>query len=130
MKGLNKAYLIGTVGRDVELLPAASGKPVVKVSLATPHARKIGEDWVDVPDWHRLTAFDRNAEYLANYARKGGNLAVECSIRPNKWTDRDNVTRYEVQLIVDRVLWYSGPKNGNPPAPPADTTPNTEEGSF
>lgn len=110
MQGLNKAYLIGTVGQDVELRALANGQPSCKVSLATPNMRRIGDDLIDVPDWHRLTAFDKNAEYLANYAKKGGSLAVECAIRPNKWTDRENITHHEVTLIVERVLWYSKPK--------------------
>ena len=129
MKGLNKAYLIGHVGQDVELRTTASGKRVARVSLATPNTRKIGEEWVDVPDWHRLVAFDKEAEFLADYARKGGTLAVECAIRPNKWTDRDNVTRYEVQLVVDRVLWLNVPKSNTPPAPtpaPDDTEGEAE----
>jgi single-stranded DNA-binding protein len=50
---------------------------------------------------------------------------VECSLRPNKWTDKDNVAHYQVNLIVDRVLWLNGKHRGAeakgaPPAPPED----------
>ena len=115
MKGLNKAYLIGNIGQDPELRATASGKQVLKLSLATPHARKVGDEWQDQPDWHRITVFDQQAEFLARYARKGDMLAVECAIRPNKWTDQANVTRYEVSIVVDKVLWLNGrARQGSP----------------
>ena len=103
MKGLNRAYLIGNLGQEPELRTSASGIPLLKLSLATPNARKVNEEWVDTPDWHRLTVFGNDAEYLARYAHKGDTLAVECAIRPNRWTDKDNVVHYEVNLIVERV---------------------------
>lgn len=108
MKGLNKAYLIGHIGQDPELRATASGKQVLKLSLATPHAKKVGDEWQEQPDWHRLTVFDQNAEFLARYAHKGDVLAVECAIRPNKWTDGNGVTRYDIAIVVERVLWLNG----------------------
>jgi single-strand DNA-binding protein len=108
VKGLNKAYLIGHIGQDPELRTTAGGKQILKVSLATPNARKVGDQWVETPDWHRITLWDKSAEFVATYAHKGDVLAVECAIRPGKWTDKDNVVHYEVNLVVDRVLWLNG----------------------
>ena len=108
--GLNKAYLIGTIGHEPELRTTAQGLPIAKVSLSTPHARKVDDAWIDTPDWHRLTLFNREAEHVARYAHKGDTLAVECAIRPQKWADKDGITHYEVALVVDRVLWLSGPR--------------------
>lgn len=111
-RGLNRAYLIGNVGQDPELRTTLGGKQIVKLSLATPNSRKVGDEWIDQPDWHRITFFDRDAEYIAKYAHKGDMLAVECAIRPNKWTDRENVTHYEVNLNVERVLWLNARGSG------------------
>lgn len=115
MKGLNKAYLIGNLGQDPELRVTASGKSLLKLSLATPNARKVGEEWVETPDWHRLSFWGKDAEYVARYAKKGDLLAVECAIRQNKWTDKDNVVHYGVDLVVDRVLMIQG-RNRRPEA--------------
>ncbi|MDP2316450.1 MAG: single-stranded DNA-binding protein [Pseudomonadota bacterium] len=112
MKGLNKAYLIGNIGQDPEMRTTATGKQLVKLSLATPFARKVGDEWVETPDWHRLTCWDKTAEFIATNARKGDVLAVECAIRPRKWTDKDNVVHYEIDLVVDRVLWLNGKHRG------------------
>ena len=110
MEGLNKAYLIGHVGRDPEEQTSASGRQTVKLSLATPNARKVGDEWVDVPDWHRLTFHDEAASHILANARKGDTLAVECSLRPRKWTDKDNVVHHEIDLVVDKVLWLNAKK--------------------
>ena len=119
MNGLNKAYLIGNIGHEPELRTSASGKPILKVNIATPFARKVDDAWIDAPDWHRLTLFDRNAEYVGRHAHKGDGLAVECAIRPNKWTDKENVVHHEVNLIVERVLWLSSRKTTAPVAVPS-----------
>ncbi|MSQ01037.1 MAG: single-stranded DNA-binding protein [Myxococcales bacterium] len=107
MNGLNKAYFIGHLGRDPEPRTTPGGTTLVRLSLATPHARKDGENWVDTPDWHRLTAFGKTAESLLRNAHKGDMIAVESVIRPNRWTDKDGKTHYEVNLYVERVLWIS-----------------------
>lgn len=128
MKGLNKAYIIGHIGQDPELRTTANGKHVLKLSVATPGRKKVGEEWQDSPEWHRLTVFDQQAEFLSRYAHKGDGIAAECSLHPNKWTDRDGVTRYEVGIYLDRVLWLNGRSRGAPvrddateavPMPPA-----------
>lgn len=107
MNGLNKAYFIGHLGRDPEPRTTKSDKTVVSVTLATPHSKKEGETWVDNPDWHRLTAFGKTAENLLRNAHKGDAMAVECVIRPSRWTDKEGHTRYEVNLYIERVLWIA-----------------------
>ncbi len=104
MRGLNKAFLIGHLGHEPELRVAPSGTAVLKINVATPASRKVNDAWIDAPDWHRLTIFGKTAEYVARTAHKGDLIAVECTVRPTRWTDRDKVTRYDVSLIVDRLL--------------------------
>ncbi len=110
MNGLNKAYLIGNLGHDPKLRATASGLAIVKLSLATKHAKKVNEQWTESLDWHRVTAFGKEAAYLSRMAHKGDVLAVECAIRPREWTDKEDKVRHEVDLIVERVLWLSTPR--------------------
>lgn len=128
MKGLNRAYLIGNLGQEPELRTAASGAVVLKLSLATPNSRKVNDTWVDTPDWHRVTAFGSDAEFLARNAHKGDTLAVECAIRPNKWTDKDGVVRYDVSLIIDRIAWL-GSRNRAQPVEPREHGEGREPGA-
>jgi single-strand DNA-binding protein len=127
MNGLNKAFLIGNLGRDPELRATATGLPVVKLALATRHAKKVNDQWVDTPDWHRVTGFGKEAEYLSRVAHKGDGLAVECAIRPRKWTDKEGKTHYEVDLIVERVLWVSSPRRAVMPLAVDEAPPVREE---
>ena len=110
MRGLNKAYLIGTIGADVEIRTSPGGATVARVSLSTPSVRSVDGEAVDVPDWHRLTAHGTEATYLADRGVKGSTLAVECVIRPNRWTDKDGHTHVDAALVVDRVLFLSAPR--------------------
>jgi single-strand DNA-binding protein len=112
MNGLNRAYFIGNLGRDPEPRTTRNDSVVVSVTLATPHVRKDGDGWVDTPDWHRLTAFGKTAEMLLRNAHKGDTMAVECVVRPNRWTDKEGQARYEVNLYVERVLWISRKRTG------------------
>lgn len=107
MNGMNKAYLLGHLGKDPEVRSTGEGASVVSFTLATPSRRKVNEEWVDSPDWHRLTAFGKEAEFLARYARKGDILCVECTIRQNKWVDREGRTHYDVNIVIQRVLWLN-----------------------
>ena len=104
MKGLNRAFLIGHLGHEPELRTTAGGSALLKISMATPNARKIGEEWVDSPDWHRLTVFGQDAEFLARHAHKGDLIGVECALRPSKWVDREGQVHHVLDLVVDRIL--------------------------
>ena len=104
MKGLNKCYLIGRVGRDIELLDTDTGV-YCKVNLATTSARKVDDEWVDKTEWFRLTAHGKEALFLAENAGKGDSLAVECSLLNHEWVDSSGVQHRDLTLRVDRVLW-------------------------
>lgn len=109
IQGLNRAFLIGTIGNEPEIRTAASGAPVLKLSLATPNTRPVrntegGETMVDVPDWHRLTLFGDHATFLGQSAKKGDILGVECSLKPGRWLDTEGTVHYSLDLIVERIL--------------------------
>lgn len=123
MRGLNKAYLIGHIGQDPELRATPGGAQVMKLSLATQSARKVGNEWVETPDWHKLTFWDKDAEFIAKYAHKGDVLAVECALKTNKWTDKEGHPRSTVDLKVERILWLNGARRGAAADTPQAVTP-------
>ena len=105
MKGLNRVVLIGYIGHDPDVRHSQSGSQVVKISVATPNVKKVGEEWVDSPDWHRVTAFSLEADYLARFAKKGSSVALECFLKQNRWTDKEGRFHNDVEIVIDRVLW-------------------------
>jgi len=110
MKGLNKAYLIGHLGSDPVLGHTATGKPICRASLVTPHQRKVGDQMIDTPDFHRITLHGADAEFLCRNGHKGDALSVECAIRPSVWPDQNGHTHHEVSLVVETILWLSAKK--------------------
>jgi primosomal replication protein N len=74
-KSINKVILVGNVGQDPEVKYTASGVPVARVSLATNERFKDRNDaWQDRTEWHTVVAWQRLAEIVGEYVRKGSKL--------------------------------------------------------
>ena len=108
MTSLNKAYFIGHLGRTPERRTGPSGATVVRISLATKRLARVDDTTVETTEWHRLTANGPTAEHLAT-RQKGDTLAVECTIRPNRWTDSEGHEHHDVTFVIERVLWCTTP---------------------
>lgn len=100
---LNKAILIGNIGKDIELRYTPSGKAVCNVSLATTRNYK-GEKHTT---WHNVVMWDKSAENTAKYCSKGSKICVEGMIENTQYTDREGNTRYKSEIIAHSVLFLS-----------------------
>ncbi len=107
MKGINKAILVGTLGKDPEGLNG-----ITKFSVAT------SETWLDKKtmakqektEWHNCVAFGKLSEICAQYLKKGSKVYIEGKIETNKW-EKDGVTRYSTSINVrDMQMLDSAPK--------------------
>lgn len=123
MASMNRVFLFGHLGTDPELRSTPSGTAVVKLALATTSSKKVNDEWVESTDWHRVTVFGKQAEWLARSAHKGSFVGVEATLRQNKWVNKEGQTQYGVDLLVDRVVCNIPPKklvqpdvDGPPPA--------------
>ena len=77
-KGVNKAFLLGHVGKDPEIRSTNGGTIVASFSLATADRQKDGQgNWQDKTEWHNLVASNRTAEIVRDYVRKGSQLLIE-----------------------------------------------------
>jgi single stranded DNA-binding protein len=88
-KSVNKVILLGNVGKDPEVKFLPSGLPVANLTLATSDRfkDKAGE-WQDRTEWHNLTAYQRTAEIIRDYVKKGAKLYVEGRIQTRSWDDQ------------------------------------------
>jgi single-strand DNA-binding protein len=115
VKSLNQVTLLGNLGRDVEVRNAGASKLAV-FSLATTR-RKKDEDgnWGEVTDWHNCEGpWDKGAEILGEYAKKGHQLLVTGSIRTDEW-EKDGVKqRRAVVAVQDFVLQPRGASTSTP----------------
>lgn len=131
---LNKALLIGRLGRDPEMRVVADNRSVCNFTLAT-DAR-----WKDASgtqqehtDWHRVTVWGRQAELVQQYLRKGSLAWVEGRIRYSEYTDREGQRRWSTDVVA-RTVQFLDKKDPNapqrelgspPPGSPAAHPPDT-----
>jgi len=104
-KGINKVILIGSVGKDPETRFAASGSAITNFSLAT------NEEWKDKTsgdkqsrtEWHRCCSFNKLAEIIGQYVKKGSKLYIEGSLRTRKWQGQDGQDKYTTEIVVSEM---------------------------
>ena len=107
-KSVNKVLLLGNVGKDPEVYNLHSGI-VVNLSLATNESFKDGRgDWQERVEWHHLVAFQRNAEIIRDYVRKGSRIFIEGKLRTDSWNDKQSgERRYKKEIVVLEVSLLS-----------------------
>lgn len=104
MASVNRAIIIGRVGRDPELRSTPSGQAVANFSVATDetYTSKDGQK-VEKTEWHRIVAWGKTAEFCGNYLSKGRLVYIEGKIETRKWVDKDGVEKYTTEIKADRV---------------------------
>ena len=97
---VNKVILIGNLGADPELRHLPNGTAVVQLSVATSRSwrdKTTGENQ-EHTEWHRVEFFDRTAEVIGEYFRKGSKIYVEGRLQTDKWQDKDGNDRYTTKI--------------------------------
>jgi len=117
-KGINKSFLLGNVGKDPEIRSTAGGSLVASFSLATADRQKDGQgNWQDKTEWHDLVAFNRTAEIVRDYVKKGTQLFIEGKIQTRSWDDKETgQKRYRTEIFVYDLTLLGGGRseqNGN-----------------
>ena len=106
---VNKAILIGRIGKDPEMRYTTDGTAVVNLTLAT------NEIWKDKStgerkertEWHRIVAFRRLAEICGEYLSKGRQVFVEGRIQTRSW-EKEGITRYTTEIVADNIRFLGG----------------------
>ena len=113
-KGVNKVLLLGNVGKDPELRSTQGGTMVASFSLATADRQKdqTGQ-WVDKSEWHNLVAFNRTAEIVRDYVKKGTQLFIEGKIQTRSWDDKESgQKKYRTEILVNEMTLLGKPGGG------------------
>ncbi len=102
---VNKAILVGNLGRDPEIRSTQDGTRVANLSLAT------SENWKDKTtgerrertEWHRVAIFnERLVDVAEKYLRKGSKVYIEGQLQTRKWTDQSGQERYTTEVVLQR----------------------------
>ena len=113
-KSVNKVILVGNVGQAPEVKYTPSGVPVAKLSLATNERFKDRNDqWQDRTEWHSVVAWQRLAEVVGEYVRKGSKLYVEGKLQTSTWEDRQNgEKKYRTEIVARDIVLLGSRDNG------------------
>jgi single-strand DNA-binding protein len=114
-KSVNKVILLGNVGKDPEIRSTPGGTLVATLGLATSDRQKDAQgNWQDHTEWHNLIAFNRTAEIIRDYVKKGSKLFVEGRIQTRSWEDKETkAKRYRTEIIVNDLSLLSGREEGS-----------------
>lgn len=105
MAGINKAIIVGRLGRDPEVRYTPSGVAVANFSVAT------SEEWKDKDsgekkertEWHRIVAFGKLGEICGEYLSKGKQVYIEGRIQTRDWEDQNGVKRYTTEIVASQM---------------------------
>ena len=123
-RGVNKVILVGNVGNDPEVRYMPNGNAVANISIATSDSwkdRNTGEQQ-ERTEWHRVVFFNKPAETIGQYVKKGQQLYVEGRLQTRKWQDKDGIEKYSTDIISDNFT-FVGSKSDSSDA----FTPKTQD---
>lgn len=110
---VNKAIIVGNLGRDPEIRYTPSGMAVANFSVATTEKWKdkdTGEQR-EKTEWHRIVAWGRLGEICGEYLQKGSQVYIEGSLQTNQW-EKDGITRYTTEIRAKEMKML-GRKGGD-----------------
>jgi len=132
-KMINKAILVGRLGKDPEIRYTPEGAMVTNFNLATDEQwkDKNGEK-VQKTEWHKIVTFGKLAEICGNYLVKGKLIYIEGRIQTRTWEDKEGVKRYTTEIVASNMQMLDSKgaaKAGdaaaeNAGAPPVDAPEN------
>ena len=111
---LNKVMLIGRLGQDPEKRVTPAGHSVVNISLATTeyYKDKSGNKQ-EKTEWHRVIFWNRQAEIVEQYCKKGSQIYVEGGLQTSSWQDKDGNKRYTTEVVARGMQFLdSKPQTG------------------
>ncbi len=122
------AQITGRLGQTPELSYTHGGTPVVNLSVASNRQKKNGDgEKISIADWFRVSVFGRDAEIIAEYARKGSALAFNGRLLTDTYTDHQGKQRTSTYLIADSFQFVPIPKRADEDAAASEETGSGEK---
>jgi single-strand DNA-binding protein len=107
----NRVQLIGNLGQDPEMKTLESGKKVAHFTLATKDDYKNSEGQkISETTWHNVVAWNGHAELVEKYLKKGGQVAIEGKIAYRSYEDKQGVTKYITEIVLNELMFLKSPK--------------------
>ncbi len=131
-RGVNKVILVGNLGKDPEIRYMPSGGAVTNITVATSEAWKdknTGEQ-KEQTEWHRVVFFNRLAEVVGEYLKKGSKIYVEGSLQTRKWQDKSGQDRYTTEIKGNTMQMLDSRGGGSAELSPAAPQQSAQPSNF
>jgi single-strand DNA-binding protein len=110
---INRVVLVGNLTRDPELRHTPGGTTVCSLGIAVNGRRRDESgNWVDKPNFFRISVFGNQAENCAQYLSKGRPVAIDGRLDWRQWEAQDGTKREAVEIIADSVQFLGGRGDG------------------
>lgn len=100
---LNKATIIGNVGKDPEFRDVTTSQRVANFSIATTESwkDKASGEKKERTEWHRITVWNEGlVSVVEKYVKKGSKIYVEGELQTRKYTDKQGVEKYSTDIVL------------------------------
>lgn len=109
---MNKVILMGRLTADPEMRYTQSNMGVARFSLAVDKRMKSQDGKRDA-DFFNIVAFDKSAEFVSKYFKKGQQVLVEGRLQNNNWTDKEGNKRISTEVIVEQTYFADSKRDSN-----------------
>jgi len=138
-RGVNKVILVGNVGNDPEVRYMPNGNAVANISIATSDSwkdRNTGEQQ-ERTEWHRVVFFNRLAEIVEQYVKKGTKLYLEGRLQTRSY-EQDGIKKYSTEIVANEMQMLDsrgaagtnqefGDQSNASSSPPQDSAQNSDQ---
>ncbi|MCY4358681.1 MAG: single-stranded DNA-binding protein [Gammaproteobacteria bacterium] len=103
-RGINKVIIVGNLGNDPDIRSTPGGTTVANVSVATSDSwndKNTGERQ-ERTEWHRVVFFNRLAEIVEQYLKKGSKVYIEGRLQTRSW-EQDGIKRYSTEIVANEM---------------------------
>jgi len=114
MAGINKAILVGRLGKDPEIRYTPSGTAIANFTMATSenYKDKDGQKQ-ERTEWHRIVAFGKLAEICGEYLAKGKQVYIEGRIQTRSWDDKEGNKKYMTEIVANTMQMLGKPEDAS-----------------
>lgn len=127
MASINKAIIVGHLGKDPDIRTMQSGSKMARFSVATSKSwkDKTSGERKTATQWHNVAILNQGlVTVVERYLKKGAPVYIEGEMQTRKYTDRQNIERYTTEIVLQpfngELVMLSSGSGGAPPPPDSE----------
>lgn len=110
MSDINKLIIMGRFVHDASLKQSASGINIANFSIACNEYKKDGADDVS---FFNCVAFDKLAETISKYFKKGSRILLDGQLKQERWQDKEGKNKDKTVIIVNKIFFVDSSKKSD-----------------